>query len=72
MGMIGTDTTIHVTGYQNVHHIALEAGLLLDVKNGIFEKNATSTEETVMTEGFPESMILTLVLQVLQNPDCAH
>ena len=58
MVMIGTDITIHVTGYQNVHRIALEAGLLLDVKNGIFEKNATLTEETVTTGGFPESMIL--------------
>jgi hypothetical protein len=63
---------IHVTAYQSVHHIDPAAGLLLGVKNAMFEKNVILTEETATTEGSYESMILTLVLLVLRNQVYGH
>lgn len=70
--MTETDTTIHVTGYQSVRRIDREAGPLLDVKSGTSGKSEISTVEIATTEGFPESMTLTLARQVLRNPDCEH
>lgn len=70
--MTETGITIHVTEYQNVHPIDPEAGPLLDARKGTFEKSVTLTEETVTTDVSPESMILTLALQVLRNLVCEH
>lgn len=66
-----TDITIHVIASQN-GHTDRGVGRPQDAKREISEKSATSTGESVMIEGFPESMTLILAQQVLQNPDYGH